>query len=124
MRTRAVTFAVVVAGGAIGTTARWAVGEGVSVLGLPDAGYLLIVNLLGAFLLGWFIGSKRAAAGHPNTVTFVAAGVLGSFTTFSGFAVESVLATEAQSRAMGLAFALVSVVLGVVVAAAGRMVAR
>lgn len=124
MRARAVTFVFVVVGGIIGTSARWAVVEGAAGLGLSDASHLLFVNLVGAFLLGWFIGRGVGVARHPNTVAFVAAGVLGSFTTFSGFAVESVIATDARSPAMGLAFALVSVILGVLVAAAGRAVAR
>jgi CrcB protein len=124
MRNTGATFLIVVAGGIVGTTARWATIEAAARLGLSNWSYLLFVNLVGAFVLGWYIGRARTAAVHPNAIAFVAVGVLGSFTTFSGFAVESVLSTDGRSPALGLALALASVVLGVLVAAMGRVIAR
>ena len=124
MRNTGATFLIVVAGGIVGTTARWATVEAADRLGLSNWSYLLFVNLVGAFVLGWYIGRARTAAVHPNAIAFVAVGVLGSFTTFSGFAVESVLSTDGRSPALGLALALASVGLGVLVAAMGRVIAR
>ena len=124
MRDTGATFLIVVAGGIVGTTARWATVEAADRLGLSNWSYLLFVNLVGAFVLGWYIGRARTAAAHPNAIAFVAVGVLGSFTTFSGFAVESVLSTDGRSPALGLALALASVGLGVLVAAMGRVIAR
>ena len=124
MRNTGATFLIVVAGGIVGTTARWATVEAADRLGLSNWSYLLFVNLVGAFVLGWYIGRARTAAAHPNAIAFVAVGVLGSFTTFSGFAVESVLSTDGRSPALGLALALASVGLGVLVAAMGRVIAR
>lgn len=124
MRTTGVTFLVVVAGGIIGTTARWATVEAADHLGMSNWSYLLFVNIVGAFILGWYIGRARTATAHPNAVAFVAVGVLGSFTTFSGFAVESVAANDGRSPAVGFSLALVSVALGVLVAAMGRVIAR
>ena len=124
MRTTAVTFLVVVAGGIVGTTARWATVEAADRFGWSNWSYLLFVNIVGAFILGWYIGRARTATTHPNLVAFVAVGVLGSFTTFSGFAVESVVTGDGRSPTVGLALALVSVALGVFVAAVGRVIAR
>jgi len=124
MRTTGVTFLVVVAGGIIGTTARWATVEAADHLGMSNWSYLLFVNIVGAFILGWYIGRARTATAHPNAVAFVAVGVLGSFTTFSGFAVESVATHDGRSPAIGFSLALVSVALGVLVAAMGRVIAR
>ncbi|WP_042355419.1 fluoride efflux transporter CrcB [Bacillus rubiinfantis] len=51
----------------------------------------LIVNLTGCFLLGWIttrmVSMKRL---HPKLLTAVTTGVIGSYTTFSTFCLETV----------------------------------
>jgi len=76
---------VVGAGGAVGTLVRAG-----SVEVLP-AGWsvstIVVVNLLGAFLLGMLTGRVR----RPLQRQFLLVGVLGSFTTFSTFVVDAVV---------------------------------
>lgn len=46
---------------------------------------LLIVNTLGAALLGWLVGRDVS----PTTATIVGVGLCGAFTTYSSFALEA-----------------------------------
>jgi CrcB protein len=78
-------LAAVAVGGALGATARWAVGESWERHpgGWPWA--TLIVNLVGCVAIG--IAARRLIR---DTVpwAFAVTGFLGGFTTFSAFAVE------------------------------------
>ena len=125
MKPATVTFACVFAGGVVGTLLRWGVIEATALLGLSVAVHLLVVNIVGAFGLGWFIGRTRGrGTGHPYLVAFVAAGLLGSFTTFSGFTVEIVEQASGVDPLAGPVFASVSIAAGLSVAVVGRAVAR
>ena len=117
------TLIVVAAGGAVGTLARWALFEATGPLGWPIALALIVVNVSGAFLLGWFAAHPRARRAHPLVVAFVAAGFLGSFTTFSGFTVEAVEGARTGEAAQATVFVFVSLGAGLVAAALGRVVA-
>lgn len=45
----------------------------------------MAVNVVGAFALGWLLAGDPS----PGAVTAVGTGLLGSFTTFSSFALEA-----------------------------------
>lgn len=81
-------LALVGAGGAVGASGRWSVGEWLAeptlqVIGWPWA--TLVVNLLGCLLIGIAARSfERDSARWDGLVT----GALGGFTTMSAFAVE------------------------------------
>lgn len=79
------TLLAVAAGGALGSVARW----GVSLL-LPSPWATLAVNILGSAAIG-----ALAAAGLSGTWRlFLVTGVLGGFTTFSAFSLETALLWE------------------------------
>lgn len=63
-------------GGALGSTSRWFLGEIVS----NGVLVLLIVNILGTALAGWF-GFRESSAKHQRL--FWITGFAGGFTTFS-----------------------------------------
>lgn len=71
--------ALVLAGGMVGTALRHAVGVVV-----PGLWAMLVVNLLGALLLGIVV--VRVTSASPLR-PFLATGLLGSFTTYSALAV-------------------------------------
>ncbi len=76
----------------------------------------LLVNVLGAFVLGVLVG----AAGDPNAYRLLGTGLIGSFTTFSTWAFESHRLGEDGDLGLGaLNFAL-SLALGIGAAWAGR----
>ncbi|KAA3641755.1 MAG: CrcB family protein [Armatimonadetes bacterium] len=109
-------LAFVFAGGAAGTALRVAV----TVLGDSGRGSLMFVNLVGAFCLGWFLARGTYGA-HVNR--FFAVGFLGSFTTFSAFALESVVLADDGAWLGSAVWIVASVALGVAAAVAGRSVA-
>ncbi|SDQ61996.1 CrcB family protein [Microbacterium sp. cf332] len=115
------TLILVVVGGAAGVAARAA-------LTLPFGGWShpLVVpaltlgcNILGSFLLGIVVG--RWGTRRPRLRAFVGTGVLGGFTTYSAFAVQSIqVATNAP--VVGLALVLASLIGGLLAAALGLSV--
>lgn len=76
---------------------------------------ILVVNLLGSFLLGLVAGSTI----HGQALVIVAGGVIGSFTTFSTWMLDTHLLASADlaklawlNVAISLAFGLAAVTLG------------
>lgn len=113
------TLAVFV-GGAVGAALRWAVGEVVLGLGANAVVGLVVVNVVGSFALGWFVVGDRSAMHHINAL--FAVGLLGSFTTFSGYAVATVDLFDMGSVVGGLTLALGSIAVGLGAAVAGRLI--
>ena len=112
------------AGGAVGTVGRVAVFDLLEALDLGVVYPLIAVNLVGALALGWYVGKTRAHDSMgPNLVAFTAVGLLGSFTTFSGFALETVESLRTGSATGATFLVLVSVGGGFAMAAVGRIVA-
>jgi CrcB protein len=118
-------YAAAALGGALGALARWGVAEG-----LPHApdGWpwsTLLVNLTGCLLLGLLIAAVFAR--HPDhrwLRPFLGTGVLGGYTTFSTFAVDTVRLADAGAWPSAVGYALASVVGGVLAAAAGVRLGR
>ena len=102
-------FLLVMAGGAIGSAARYLVGK--LTLGWfgPDYPWgTLAVNLIGGFLMGLLAGILARTAGSEHTRLLLGVGVLGGFTTFSSFSLDTVLMIERGQWSMALAYVLVS----------------
>jgi CrcB protein len=76
----------------------------------------LLVNLSGAFLLGLLVG----AGTDGDARLLLGAGLLGSYTTFSTWMVETQRIGEAGKRRIAVANVVLSVALGLVAAATGR----
>jgi CrcB protein len=115
----------VAAGGGVGTLARAVVVEVSASNGVLTLWSILFVNVAGALALGWYASHVR----HSNRwstlmVGFVAAGVLGSFTTFSAFSFEVVELFEAGDWLFGSTYAVVAIGAGLFAAAAGRRFAE
>lgn len=114
------------AGGSLGTLSRW----GIELLlpapaGLPVATFL--VNVSGAFALGWLVERLTAAgpdAGIRRAVRLAAGtGFLGGFTTYSALAVEAVVLLEAGRTAAALVYVAATLLLGAAAAFCGMAAA-
>ena len=122
---RPLPVVLVFVGGAAGTFARY----GVESLGTPWGLPLptLGVNLVGAFLLGLLLeGLLRRGPDlgwRQRLRLLLGPGFMGGFTTYSTFAVETVLLTQHGRYVSGFAYAIVSLIFGVAAAAAGVWVA-
>jgi CrcB protein len=78
----------------------------------------LAVNVSGAFLLGLLAG----AAVEGDARLLLGAGLLGSYTTFSTWMVETQRIEEAGRRRIAIANLVLSVVLGLAAAAIGHAI--
>jgi CrcB protein len=101
----------VVAGGLLGTGLRLAID-----LALPhaDAGFpvaTLLVNAVGAFALGLLVARVWPTA-RPWTKALLGSGLLGSFTTYSAFAVSLVTLASVDEWAVAAAYLVATLVLG------------
>lgn len=94
----------VLVGGAVGAVCRVEIGNMVT----EAAGALLpvgvwCVNMTGSFLLGLLTGfASRSRSGYPTATAFFATGFFGGFTTFSSFALDTVLLWKADHLLVAL----------------------
>ncbi len=106
---------LVILGGGIGAGIRHLLNMGS--LRLFGSGYpwgTMIINITGSFVMGAFIEflARRASASNELRL-FVATGILGGYTTFSSFSLDFVTLWERGALGPALAYALVSVVGGI-----------
>ena len=102
---------LVAVGGALGAVARYGVGIGAARwLGLGFPWGTLAVNVVGGFAMGWL--AARIGPEQEALRLALGVGVLGGFTTFSAFSLETVRLMEHQPGLAAL-YAAASVVLSV-----------
>ena len=119
---------IVAAGGALGAMARYGVGA-FAVRLFPAAQWpwgTLAVNVLGGLLMGLLTGwlAFRGGLNSESIRLFAAVGVLGGFTTFSAFSLETALMIERRQFAMAGGYVALSVVLSIAALFIGLTVAR
>ncbi len=115
----------IAAGGALGAPARYEVAQLVTVApgGFPWATFS--TNLSGAFVLGFFLTFVIERLPPTRFLRpFFAVGFLGSYTTFSTLAVETVLLVKNGHVALGIGYTLASVSAGLALAYLGIVLAR
>ncbi len=104
--------AFVALGGGAGAWARYAVGRLVGPSDFPYA--TLTVNVLGSFAMGLLAGwLARHGQGGESWRLLLGVGLLGGFTTFSAFSFELVLMIQRETIGLAAAYALLSVLGGV-----------
>jgi CrcB protein len=102
---------IVMLGGALGAGARHLVG--VLALARFGPGFpwgTLSVNLAGGLLMGLLAGWLGRAGGSEAARLFFAVGVLGGFTTFSAFSLETFLMIERGQYGIAAAYIGASVI--------------
>ena len=98
------TWLAVALGGALGSLARYALGLWlrIAVPGLPLA--TLLVNTVGGFCIGLIFALTAARPDTPDWLrTGLITGVLGGFTTFSAFSLETLLLWREGQGSLALA---------------------
>ncbi|MDN4613581.1 CrcB family protein [Leifsonia sp. F6_8S_P_1B] len=113
---------LVFVGGAIGTTVRYLLSLAVPpVLGLPLI--TLVINVTGAFVLGWLLEAlalRGPDEGRRRDLRlFAGTGILGGYTTYSAFAVDTDGLLVAANVGGGLLYAAATIVIGAAATVAG-----
>lgn len=119
------TLIMVALGGAIGASLRFLWGVGFMRLAGPVEFPLAIMtaNVLGSFLMGFFV-VLAAQRGLTHLSPFVMTGLLGGFTTFSAFSLETITLIERGHMGSAALYIAMSVGLSVLGLALGLWVAR
>ncbi|MFZ5962629.1 fluoride efflux transporter CrcB [Thalassococcus sp. BH17M4-6] len=111
-------------GGAIGASLRFLLGH--AVLRIVGPGFPVAImgaNILGSFLMGVFV-VVAAQRGLGHLSPFVMTGLLGGFTTFSAFSLETVTLIERGQTGQALLYVAVSVIGSILALMAGLWLAR
>ncbi|PZO05159.1 MAG: fluoride efflux transporter CrcB [Alphaproteobacteria bacterium] len=121
-------FLLVAFGGALGSMARYGVGVAATRI-LPGAAMpwgTVAVNLVGGLLMGLLTGwlALRGGVAQESVRLFAAVGVLGGFTTFSAFSLETVLMLERRQFCLAALYVGLSVLAAVAALFTGLMIAR
>jgi fluoride exporter len=116
-------------GGGLGALGRWGFGLGAArVMGNAWPWGTFGVNVVGGFMMGLVMGhlmkSGAAAPTNDHWRLFLATGVLGGFTTFSAFSLETAKMIEAGHWQNAGLYSLASVVFCVCAVFAGMALAR
>jgi fluoride exporter len=107
-------YLIVFLGAGIGGALRHGVNVGATRLfgfGFPYG--TLIVNILGSFVMGLFAGYFAFRPGVPQHARlFLTTGILGGFTTFSTFSLDTALLIERHSFGLAAGYVIGSVAAG------------
>lgn len=95
MKATVFNLVCVAGGGAVGASSRFALAVGVQRLGgwLFPAG-TMVVNVLGCLAIGFLSVRLEGAAVSPHVRLGILVGLLGGFTTFSSFSLETLKLVE------------------------------
>lgn len=112
-------------GGAGGALLRYGIGRAAQLGGVSFPSGTLVVNLTGAFALGFiatFLLERTTVS--PELRLGLTVGVLGAYTTFSTFSIETLNLLNDGEWAFALLNVVLSVTGGVLLAWAGQSLAR
>lgn len=102
---------LVMAGGALGSAARFLVGRATLAGFGPNFPYgTLTVNLVGGLAMGVLAGILARHTNGEAWRLLLGVGVLGGFTTFSSFSLDTIALIERGSVGTALGYVLVSVI--------------
>lgn len=116
-----VTIVAVAAGGALGTVARFLTGNWINA-NWPQYFYAatLLVNLVGCLLIGVLYGLFLMRPEVPLPVRAgLIVGVLGGFTTFSSFSLDTLRLLEGSQAPLAIGYLAISVLGGLLATWAG-----
>ena len=112
-------------GGAIGTLARYALS------GFTHKIYIgtfpmgtLVVNMVGSLVIGFLWGISESRNISPNYRSFAFIGLLGGFTTFSSYALETMNLLRDNEIRQALTNMLVTNILGLMLVFLGFLLAK
>ena len=119
-----VKILLVLAGGGIGSLLRYGVSGVFAKAGSDFPLGTLLVNLTGSFLIGLLWGISEKAIFHPNWKIFLFTGILGGFTTFSAYGLETFNLLRDGRTMFAMANILLNNILGIALVVVGFLASR
>jgi CrcB protein len=115
-------------GGALGSVARFALGNAMVLLTGPGFPYgTLLINVVGSFVISFFGALTAMDARWPLSFearAFVTVGVCGGFTTFSSFSLQTVDLIKHGATGRAVIYASASIILCLFACALGYLAAN
>jgi CrcB protein len=118
-------IAAILGGGAVGTLARAGLADALPHRAGQWPWATFIVNLVGAFILGWLLtrlAERTAPSRHWRF--FAGTGFCGALTTFSTFQIETFDFARDGQVGLAVAYPVASIAAGMALAVAGVLIAR
>jgi CrcB protein len=123
-----VNLLLVFLGGGTGAVGRYLAGVGYGRAFGPQQGYMATfgINVLGGLLMGVLIGvlALKAGAGQERWRLALGVGVLGGFTTFSSFSLETVMMLQRREYGAAAGYVAGSVALSILAVMLGLFLIR
>jgi CrcB protein len=121
------TVLLVGLGGALGAVARYGLSSAIGrLIATPFPLATLIVNIIGSVAMGLLVGglSRFMPSWQEEARLFLAVGLLGGFTTFSSFSLDTIVLLERGELAQALFYVGLSVVICVAGLYLGLLISR
>lgn len=119
------TLLLIGAGGGLGAITRYALATGINQSAQSAFPFgTLVVNLLGALAIGLLAGLFEKLALPTDLRLFLITGILGGFTTFSSFGLETVQLIERGQIAYAAGYIALTNVAGLALVAVGWAITR
>jgi CrcB protein len=117
-------FAVGVGGG-LGALARYYIAAAVQPAGASFNWGIFVVNITGGLLMGMIVEASALKLNlSPELRSFLTVGILGGYTTFSTFSLDSALLLQKGEYALAAGYVIGSVVLSILALFAGLWIVR
>ena len=112
-------------GGGLGALARYYIAGWVQPAGALFNWGIFVVNITGGLLMGMIVEAGALKLNlSPELRTFLTVGILGGYTTFSTFSLDSVLLLQRGEYAQAAFYVIGSVVLSILALVAGLWIVR
>ena len=119
------TVLAVGVGGGLGALARYYIAGWVQPAGVTFNWGIFVVNITGGLLMGMIVEAGALKLNlSPELRTFLTVGILGGYTTFSTFSLDSVLLLQRGEYAQAAFYVIGSVVLSILALVAGLWLVR
>ena len=112
-------------GGGLGALARYYIAGWIQPAGAQFNWGIFIVNITGGLLMGLIVEASALKLNlSPELRSFLTVGILGGYTTFSTFSLDSALLLQKGQYGLAAAYVTGSVVLSIAALFAGLWIAR
>jgi fluoride exporter len=119
------TVLAVGVGGGLGALARYYIAGWVQPAGAAFNWGIFVVNVTGGLLMGMIVEASALKLNlSPELRSFLTVGILGGYTTFSTFSLDSALLLQKGQYGLAAAYVMGSVILSILALFAGLWIAR